>query len=51
MCVSWCHLAQESIAIVKSQSNEPKNMLGDRQNSIKIVILLDIFCGATLMPC
>jgi len=28
---------------VQSQSNEPKNTLGDRQNSIKIVILLDIF--------
>jgi hypothetical protein len=28
---------------VQSQSNEPKNMLGDCQNFIKIVILLNIF--------
>ncbi len=28
---------------VQSQSNKPKNTLGDRQNSIKTVILLDIF--------
>jgi hypothetical protein len=51
MCVSWCHSAQESIARVQSQSNEPKSMSSDHQNSIKIVILLDLFCGATLMPC
>ncbi len=30
MCVSWCHLAQESIARVQSQSKEPKNMSSDR---------------------
>jgi hypothetical protein len=28
---------------VQSQSNELKNMLGNCQNSIKIIILLDIF--------
>jgi len=36
---------------VHSQSNEPKSMLGDHQNSINTIILLDIFFGATLMPC
>ncbi len=28
---------------VSSQSNEPKNTVGDYQNSIKTLILLDIF--------
>ncbi len=28
---------------MQSQSNEPKNMLGDCQNLIKTIILLDIF--------
>jgi hypothetical protein len=37
---------------MQSQSNEPKSTLGDCQNSIKIIILLDIyFCDATLMTC
>jgi len=28
-----------------------KSTSGDSQNSIKIVIMLDVFCGATLMSC
>jgi hypothetical protein len=37
------HCPRSKIKWVQSQSNEPKNSSNDCQNSIKIVILLDIF--------
>jgi hypothetical protein len=36
---------------MQSESNEPKNMSGDSQNFIRIIILLDIIFGVILMPC